>query len=99
MFTTACNLHRVHIADDELESSVVYPWTEVVPEQHSFISSVVSASWVVCIPVPLTLPSGSGVQVSKQNIESVLMTVMSACKDNNQICIIVIVLTNYSYSL
>ena len=95
MFTTACNLHTVHIADgDELKPPVVYPWTEVVPEQHSFISSVVFASWVVCIPVPFMLPDESGVQVSKQNIETVLMMVMSACKDNNQICIIVIVLTN-----
>ena len=97
MFTTACNLHRVHIADgDELKPLVVYPWAEVVPEQQLFISSsVVFASWVVCIPVPLTLPSESGLQVSKQNIETVLMTVMSACKDNNQICIIVIVLCIY----
>ena len=95
MFTAACNLHTVHIADgDESEPPVVYPWAELVPEQQSFLSSVVFASWVVCIPVPFMLPDESGVQVSKQNIETVLMTVMSACKDNNQICIIVIVLTN-----
>ena len=86
MFTTACNLHRVHIADgDELKPPVVYPWAEVVPEQHSFISSVVSASSPFCIPIPFMLPAESGVQVGMQIIAAVLMTDMSACKDNNQI--------------
>ena len=84
MFTTACNLHTVHIADgDASKLPVVYPWAEVVPEQQLFISSVVFASWAVCIPVPLTLPGESGVQVSEQSSVMALMTVMSVCKDNN----------------
>ena len=59
----SCNLHRVHGADPLIP--VVYPSEVLAPEQHSFSKLfVVVESSLVCIPVPLTLPSESGVQVA-----------------------------------
>ena len=62
----SCNLHRVHGADDDpLKPVVVYPSEVLAPEQHSFSKLfVVIESVPVCIPVPLTLPGESGVQVA-----------------------------------
>ena len=69
MRTCSCNLHRVHGADGDtlkpVACRVAYPSEVLAPEQHSFSKLfVVLESIPVCIPVPLTLPGESGVQVA-----------------------------------